>query len=632
VAVVAVAAVGLFVLFALATGAVAGQQQQYENPGTYTYDVSNIDRVVVELEGAGGGGGAQNEQRGEARDGGAGGSVEATLDVSAFDELEVYVGGGGGGGVNASGGEGGFGRANGGDGAVDIDAFNWHAAAGGGGGSTEILGDGEEVLVAADGGGGGAAWDNQGVLCCDNAGGGGGGGGGEGGIGSVEAQNIGIGGANETLNGTEKNGSAAETVPDRPGFGGDGGDADSDVPFAEAGGDGGTFVASEYLVGEPTETTGGGGEGGARARTGRDDQTGGEGEDGSVSVEPVGAALLVESLDAPEQVAAGDPVELTVEVRNNGARDTQTITASADGLGSDETEVTLGPDESRQVTLELGTTTDDAGSYTVAVSTGDDDRTAEVTVEGQEPEFALANLDPSETTLTEGETLSVSVDVENVGTAEGTRTIELALDGDIVDDTSVTVATGASDTVSLSTDVTGLDPGQYQYSVASGDDGVSGTLTVEAADPGDDGATDDGTVDDGTADDGTVDDDTAADDSPDDGEEGGGGGGGIGMVVIGGVAVVAVAAGGAVFFLRGGDDDDDESSGTTTTTGGTDSTTRDRGLYDESSEQTTTSDTAEPTASEAEETAEDDGDSSAGDSIGVDTIDDDEFEWGDDDS
>jgi hypothetical protein len=622
VAVVAAAAVGLFVLFALATGAVAGQQQQYENPGTYTYDVSNIDRVVVELEGAGGGGGAQNEQLGEARDGGAGGSVEATLDVSAFDELEVYVGGGGGGGVNASGGEGGFGRANGGDGAVDIDEFNWHAAAGGGGGSTEILGDGEEVLVAADGGGGGAAWDDQGIACCDNAGGGGGGAGGEGGIGSATVENI----DDIDLNGTEKNGSAAETVPDRPGFGGDGGDADSDEQFAEAGGDGGTFVASEYLVGEPTETTGGGGEGGAGAPTGPDDQTGGEGEDGSVSVEPVGAAFLVESLSVPEQVAAGDPVELTVEVRNNGARDTQTITASADGLGSDETEVTLGPDESRQVTLELGTTTDDAGSYTVAVSTGDDDRSAEVTVEGQEPEFALASLDPSETTLAEGETLSVSVDVENVGAAEGTRTIELALDGDVADDTSVTLATGASDTVSLSTDVTGLDPGQYQYSVASGDDGVSGTLTVEAAGPGDDG----------TADDGTAADDTAADDSPDDaddGEEGGGGGGGLGMVVIGGVAVVAVAAGGAVVFLRGGDDDDDdESSGTTTTTGGTDSTTRDRGLYDESSEQTTTSDTAETTESGAEETAEDDGDSSAGDSIGVDTIDDDEFEWGDDDS
>ncbi|MFP3871806.1 MAG: CARDB domain-containing protein [Candidatus Natronoplasma sp.] len=101
-----------------------------------TVDVSGYSQMKVEMWGAGGGG----EDGDDYYAGGDGGYVEALLNVSEFDELDIWVGEGGG-----YGGPGGWGRHNGGDGDTNT---------GGGGGSTEIVADDGTFLAAADAGGG----------------------------------------------------------------------------------------------------------------------------------------------------------------------------------------------------------------------------------------------------------------------------------------------------------------------------------------------------------------------------------------------------------------------------------------------------------------------------------------------
>ncbi len=209
-----------------------GDTEVYDEPGdSITMDVSEIDIIKVKMWGAGGGGGWHGS-------GGSGGYIEVILDVSEFDELEIWVGGAG---EYAGGspGPGGWGRYEGGDGA------DW---AGGGGGSTEIWADYDHetndgtFLVAADAGGGGAEYANG---FTNSLGGGGGARGGEGGDGDQDS-------------GEDAGGE---------GFGGDGGDG---FFGAEDGGDGGQQIDSDYSIGDLTEIQGAGSSGGGPGEDGSD--------------------------------------------------------------------------------------------------------------------------------------------------------------------------------------------------------------------------------------------------------------------------------------------------------------------------------------------------------------------------
>ncbi len=195
------------------------EDEIYNVPGeSITVDVTGIDTIEVKMWGAGGGGMGDFGAAG-----GSGGFIEATLDISTFDEIEIWVGEGGewdgsiGSGAYS---DGGWGRHHGGG-----------ASAGPGGGSTEIVaGDGTFLAAADAGGGGGTTW-----VGGMEYGGGGGARGGEGGEGSA--------GDGNNSEGT--------------GFGGDGGDA-LEGGEGQPGEDGGQEVADAYLIGDATEVEGGG--------------------------------------------------------------------------------------------------------------------------------------------------------------------------------------------------------------------------------------------------------------------------------------------------------------------------------------------------------------------------------------
>jgi predicted secreted hydrolase len=89
-------------------------------------------------------------------------------------------------------------------------------------------------------------------------------------------------------------------------------------------------------------------------------------------------------------------------------------------------------------------------------------------------EFELSNLAISPTEVEIGQTVTVTVDVENVGDVVGTKTLTLKVDGVEVETKDVVVEGGKTETVSF----TLVPDAEGTYSIEI--DGLSGSLTVKA--------------------------------------------------------------------------------------------------------------------------------------------------------
>ena len=87
-------------------------------------------------------------------------------------------------------------------------------------------------------------------------------------------------------------------------------------------------------------------------------------------------------------------------------------------------------------------------------------------------EFVVYNLSISPSPAEVGEEVTISVAVENVGQAEGTKDIVLKVDGEKMGSSKVTVAPGAAITITF--DYTAVEEGSYTIKV----DGEEDTLIV----------------------------------------------------------------------------------------------------------------------------------------------------------
>lgn len=100
------------------------------------------------------------------------------------------------------------------------------------------------------------------------------------------------------------------------------------------------------------------------------------------------------------------------------------------------------------------------------------------------PEMHVTSLGPTEETITEGDRFAVTAGITNVGDANGTAdvslSIEVNIDGVEVDRSRVRVTAGETSYSRLWVSNVHLDPGEYNFTVATPDDSASGTLTVEA--------------------------------------------------------------------------------------------------------------------------------------------------------
>jgi PGF-CTERM protein len=152
-----------------------------------------------------------------------------------------------------------------------------------------------------------------------------------------------------------------------------------------------------------------------------------------------------------------------------------------------------------------------------------------VTVERSD--FEITSLEPGDVTVEQGETVDVTVTVENVGGIKGSTPLELRLDGAVVAEGEVPTTTlGAQETLNFTDlETTQLEPGEYTYGAYIDGTEQTATITIDAVDDGDtgdgtdgDGTDGDGTDGDGTDGDGTDGDGTDGDGTDDDGTDGDG--------------------------------------------------------------------------------------------------------------
>ncbi|MEF8814606.1 MAG: S8 family serine peptidase [Halovenus sp.] len=193
--------------------------------------------------------------------------------------------------------------------------------------------------------------------------------------------------------------------------------------------------------------------------------------------DPAQFDVTVDATNSP--VTEGETLEVDATVENTGeATDSQTITLDVDGV-RDATDVTLAGGESQTVTLEWTTGTGDAGEYSAAVFSEDDTDSTGVTV--REAAAFTISLTETNSPVIEGDTLTVDATIENTGAEADTQSITLGVDGER-DSTTVTLAGGESQTVTLEWATVAGDNGSYTATVASDDD--TDTIDVTVREPG----------------------------------------------------------------------------------------------------------------------------------------------------
>jgi hypothetical protein len=207
----------------------------------------------------------------------------------------------------------------------------------------------------------------------------------------------------------------------------------------------------------------------------------------------------VSSLVGTEQ---GDNLDVSATVENVGGGDgTQTVECRVAGETVDERTVSLDGGESTSSTFAGIATADiDPGEYEFGVFSEDDSSTGTLSIsqppEEEPSEFVVVDMTPRNHTVTEGELFDLSATIENTGGTTGTNFVEM--EASIASDAhEVEIAPGESTTVSFTDiDTGGFPTGDHLLAIYTPHDGMTGTLTIEAADQ-DSGGDSDGNSTDG---------------------------------------------------------------------------------------------------------------------------------------
>ena len=198
-------------------------------------------------------------------------------------------------------------------------------------------------------------------------------------------------------------------------------------------------------------------------------------------------AVSLESVSIPEQVGSGTSYAVTADLATD--HDESVLATVVYELGSEDTAskpVVIDPDGStavfdREVDANVGTSL----PQTVTLAGETLERTSEVAAP---PAFEITALEaPDEAEA--GEEFALTVTVENTGDLEGTQPITVADEGDDRSAEELTVAAGATETVSMT--VSESNPGDYEYTVSSADDETAATVSVTEDNETNGGETDD---------------------------------------------------------------------------------------------------------------------------------------------
>lgn len=183
---------------------------------------------------------------------------------------------------------------------------------------------------------------------------------------------------------------------------------------------------------------------------------------------------------AAENVTAGGTFHVDAAIHNNGtANGTQDVQFLVDDQTVDTLEnVTLGVDETESVTFDIETNGDDVPMLDAAIQTDNDTENFTVTV--LEPAFFEVTIEDAPDEVTAGETMTVTASVENTGDRPGTQDVRLVdFEGTAVDRSEfISLASGASVTLSLSWSTASTDAGEDTVDVRSANDSDSTVVAI----------------------------------------------------------------------------------------------------------------------------------------------------------
>ncbi|MFW6013755.1 MAG: hypothetical protein ACOCZ6_04510 [Nanoarchaeota archaeon] len=200
-------------------------------------------------------------------------------------------------------------------------------------------------------------------------------------------------------------------------------------------------------------------------------------------IEPV-TFFEVEILDTSSPIESGEELIVTTRLNNTGNyEDIQTIEL-IDFYDDvvDESDLSLGPDQSEVVNLTWHTDEDTLAENNITVKSEDDEESKSVSI-GTEVPFFEVDILQTDSPIREGDSLTVEAEIENTGEIEYTQEVELLdFEGEVVDAVLVTLHEGDSERVTLTWDDTSGFGGIDYIEVQSDDQSAVEEVTVVPVD------------------------------------------------------------------------------------------------------------------------------------------------------
>jgi acyl-CoA hydrolase len=214
--------------------------------------------------------------------------------------------------------------------------------------------------------------------------------------------------------------------------------------------------------------------------SGEDDGEDDGGDDGGEGT----PEFVIENVDAPQEATTSDEVTVEATIKNDGENGEKAVSIWFAGDRVGEETVSLDGDEETTVSFDI-TMPDTSGTETWSVAADDETISGDITVVDQEegPQFEIATVEAPQESKT-GDEVSMTVEVTNVGGEEGSETIELVYDGEVVTSGSIRLRSGETDSATF--DVTlPEDLGAQNWQFYLEEDEMSVVIEVGRSEPAD---------------------------------------------------------------------------------------------------------------------------------------------------
>ncbi|ELY27098.1 hypothetical protein C500_14710 [Natrialba magadii ATCC 43099] len=215
----------------------------------------------------------------------------------------------------------------------------------------------------------------------------------------------------------------------------------------------------------------------------------------TVEEQPDDAFFDVTIDETSSPVTEGEELEVGATIENTGdLADEQDIKLSINDSEMDVTTVDLDGNETEEVTLIWETEKSEAGDYVANISSNNDLDMANVSV-GEKPDpptptpptpdpaFFDVTVDNTTSPVTEGEKLLVNATIENTGDRSDKQDINLTINGNEVNVTSIELDSDESEKVTLTWETEKSNTGEYVVTVSTKDNTDMENVTVNAIKP-----------------------------------------------------------------------------------------------------------------------------------------------------